>query len=295
MKSSVTIERVEQGFTLIEIAIVLLIVTILLGYSVALFPVQQELKQYRKLDRDMDNIVDHLIGFAQVNGRLPCPDTNGDLNSLGAGTINGQEDPDDLVDNVDTLGAAPPTSDGIIDSCKGFFGFLPAGTLGLTGNIDSLGRLLDPWGQPYLYHVSNIDFNSVGGAGGIDADIDTLQGADLVSPNGIGEEGLSNVEPNLSICTDSNNITATDVVCDGSGTSIVTNAAAVVISSGKDTGQLASDIQDENRDDFNDGTNDLVYTFSTNSDVSGAEYDDRVRWISPNLLYSKMIEAGQLP
>lgn len=294
MKSSLTRARVQPGFTLIEISIVLLIVAILLGYSVAMFPVQQDLKKYRKLDSDMDDIVDHLIGFAQVNGRLPCPDTNGNINGLGAGTFDGQEDSDDVIDNVDTVGGTAP-ADLIIDSCKGFSGFLPAGTLGLTGNIDSVGRLLDPWGQPYRYHVSNIDFNSVGGLGGNDANIDTLAGADLVSPDGISEEGLSSVNPNISICTDSNNATATDVVCDGSGTSIVINAAAVVISTGKDIGLVTSNIQDENRDDFNDGTNDLVYTFSTRSDVSGAEYDDGVRWISPNVLYSKMIEAGQLP
>lgn len=286
--------RLQQGFTLVEVAIVLLIVAILLGYSVAMFPVQQDLKKYRKLDRDMDDIVAHLIGFAQVNGRLPCPDTIGDINGTGAGIPDGLEDWDDVIDNVDTVGGTAP-ADGIIDSCKGFFGFLPAGTLGLTGAIDTSGRLLDPWGEPYLYHVSNIDFNSVGGLGGTDGDIDTLAGADLVSPNGIGEEGLSFVSPNLSICTDSNNVTATDVVCDGSGTSIVTNAAAVIISTGKDIGQIASNIQDENQDDFDDGTNDLVYTFSTRSDVAGAEYDDGVRWISPNVLYSKMIEAGQLP
>lgn len=279
--------RLQQGFTLVEIAIVMLIVAILLGYSVAMFPVQQDLKKYRKLDRDMDDIVGHLVGFAQVNGRLPCPDTIGDINGLGAGTIDGQEDSDDVINNVDTLGGAAPV-DLIIDSCKGFSGFLPAGTLGLTGDIDSLGRLLDPWGQPYRYHVATVNAD-------FDTNADTFAGFDLVSPNGIGEEGLSNVTPNISICTDSNNVTATDVVCDGSGVSIVTNAAAVVISSGKDIGQLASNIQDENRDDFDDGTNDLVYTFSTRSDVSTAEYDDGVRWISPNLLYSKMIEAGQLP
>jgi len=289
MKSSLTKRRIQRGFTLIEIAIVLLIVTILLGYSVALFPIQQELKQYRKLDRDMDDIVDHLIGFAQVNGRLPCPDTDGNINGLGAGDINGQEDTDDVVNNVDTLGAPPPDPDGIIDSCKGFYGFLPAGTLGLTGNIDSLGRLLDPWGQPYRYHVSTVNADS-------DTNADTFAGFDLVSPNGISEEGLSNVTPNLVVCDDSDNSTAADTTCAGvSAADIVTNAAVVVISTGKDIGQFASNIQNENRDDFDDGTNDLVYTFSTRSDVSGAEYDDGVRWISPNVLYSKMIEAGQLP
>jgi prepilin-type N-terminal cleavage/methylation domain-containing protein len=37
----------ESGFTLVEIAIVLLVVAVLLGYTVALFPKQQELKKYR--------------------------------------------------------------------------------------------------------------------------------------------------------------------------------------------------------------------------------------------------------
>jgi len=63
----------QNGFTLVEIAIVLLIVSILLGYTVALFPRQQELKQYRDVDRKMDEVIAAIVGFAQVNGRLPCP------------------------------------------------------------------------------------------------------------------------------------------------------------------------------------------------------------------------------
>ena len=61
----------QKGFTLIEIAIVLLIVTILLGYTVALFPKQQEIKRYRDVDREMDQVIAAIVGFAQVNGRLP--------------------------------------------------------------------------------------------------------------------------------------------------------------------------------------------------------------------------------
>ena len=63
----------HAGFTLVEIAIVLLIVTILLGYTVAMFPHQQQLKQYRALNVEMDRVVEAIVGFAQVNGRLPCP------------------------------------------------------------------------------------------------------------------------------------------------------------------------------------------------------------------------------
>jgi prepilin-type N-terminal cleavage/methylation domain-containing protein len=68
----------QRGFTMIEIAIVLLVVSVLLGYTVAMFPVQQELKQYRKVNEEMQDIMDALTGFAQVNGRLPCADGDND-------------------------------------------------------------------------------------------------------------------------------------------------------------------------------------------------------------------------
>lgn len=282
----------QHGFTLVEIAIVLLIVSILLGYTVAMYPMQQELKQYRQLRSDMDQIIEHLIGYAQVNGRLPCPDTTGDVNGAGADIIDGQEDFDDVI--INATGVAG--NDGLIDSCKGFYGLLPAGTLGMNGEIDGNGSLLDPWGQPYRYHVSDFNFNSIGGLGGADLDLTTGVAIDLVSPDGIGEEGLSNVVPDLVVCDDSDNSSAADVNCAAVGANdIIANAAAVVISSGKDRGLVASNIQDENRDDFHDGTNDFVYTSSARNDAAGSEYDDLVRWISPNLLYTKMIEAGQLP
>jgi len=69
----------NSGFTLIEIAIVLIIVTILLGYTMAMVPVQQDLKQYRQADIEMNRIIESLYAFSQVNGYLPCPawDTTG--------------------------------------------------------------------------------------------------------------------------------------------------------------------------------------------------------------------------
>ena len=86
-----------------------------------------------------------------------------------------------------------------------------------------------------------------------------------------------------------------DEDCDDvTGAEVVGNVAAVVISLGKDPAP-ASNIQVENTDDFLDGTNDKVYVFSTRSDVAGAEFDDVVKWLSKNQLFSKMIEAGQLP
>ena len=299
----------QQGFTLIEIAIVLIVVTILLGYTVAMFPIQQELRHYRQVNAEMEEIKDALIAFAQVNGRLPCPDTNGNINGTGAGVIDGFEDGEDLI--VNSNGTAG--TDNQTDDCKAFYGFLPSATLGLDGNINASGLLQDPWGGAYRYAVSDVNTD-------VDSVATTAAGIDLVSAGGIREEGLSNVNPDLFICSGSNELGNDDSCDDVTGGRVVTNVAVAIISLGKDSSVLAdqpvldgdgnpvtdtdgnpvvtigtSYIQRENLDDFNDGTNDKVYISSTRSDVEDAEYDDIVKWISPNLLFSKMIEADQLP
>ena len=256
--------RQQAGFTLIEIAIVLLVVVVLLGYSVAMFPMQQELKQYRAAEKQMDLIVDELIAFAQVNGRLPCPDTNGNVNATSAGTLNGEEDTD-----VET--------DGDI-SCKAFFGFLPARSLGINGKYSASGQLVDPWGSAYYYAVSNTDT--------ADGDID------LVTTNNIRDEGLTNVTPDLILCDDST-VDGNQTACAAAGgTEVISEAAAVIISLGKSNVIAnASDIEKENLDNLHIGTADKLFINSTRRE----DYDDVVRWVSTNLLFSRMIAADQLP
>jgi prepilin-type N-terminal cleavage/methylation domain-containing protein len=256
----------QSGFTLIEIAIVLLIVAILLGYTVALFPVQQELKQYRQADTEMADIIDNLVGFAQINGRLPCPDS---------------------------IAGAPTDYDGIEDlagvtSCDTFFGFIPGRTLGIDGDYDGDGRLLDPWGQPYGYAVSGSENGTVGTK-------------EFVVPNEIRAVGLKKAIPDLVIC-DGSAETGDDLTCSDAGSApVVLNVAVVIISTGKDKNDEQADtdnssIQIENVDDFDKSAiADRVFVSSTRSDVSGAEFDDVVKWLSTNQLFTKMIEADQLP
>ena len=272
--------KYQSGFTLIEIAIVLLIVGILLGYTVALLPVQKELSRYRDVEKDMDRIVDALIGFAQVQGRLPCPDIS------GGAAYDGRENTDDVADNV--TGALLPGGDGITDSCEGYFGFLPKVTLGLNGPANATNNLLDPWGQRYGYAISDIN-----------AGADSL--VDLVTTNGIRREGLNAMianPPDLNIC-DSSPGAGNNLTCPAANT-VIANVAVVIISLGKDyridaLGNASSAIQTENIDDFDDGTNDKVYVSSTRSEATGAEYDDVIRWISPSHLFANMIAAEQLP
>jgi len=71
------VNRVE-GFTLIEMALVLLILGLLLGGLLAPLTVQREVAAVKEADRLLAEAEEALIGYALVNRRLPCPDTDGD-------------------------------------------------------------------------------------------------------------------------------------------------------------------------------------------------------------------------
>ncbi len=249
----------NYGFTLVEIAIVLLIVSILLGYTMAMVPVQQELKQYRQADEEMNKIIEAIYAYAQVNGRLPCAD------SIAA--PDGISDPDTGADCTANVG---------------WYGLLPAKTLGIDGKYDKNNSLLDPWGTPYRYQVTSHDS---GGA----------SGSDFVVTGDMKRVGISALAPDLYVCASNPSNHPTDTDCGNTANTIAKKVPVVVLSLGKDHGTVASNIQNENTDNTLDGVTDTVFVKTTRNDSSGKEFDDIVKWISPNVLYSKMIAAGQLP
>jgi prepilin-type N-terminal cleavage/methylation domain-containing protein len=284
--------KTTKGFTLVEIAIVLLIVTILLGYSVAMLTVQQELKQYRQARQEMDQIIEGIMAFAQVEGYLPCPAWV-DNPASPTVTSNGFEcrDNDATSANCDSVPGDPLT-----EACDVWSGYVPGKTLGLTGRYSPAGLLLDPWGAPYRYQVTDTD---VGGPSSI--------GEDFVFRGDMKNEGIANLEPDLVVCSadPSPGSAGSDSVCASVATTIVGAGGSaacsdpgvncppvVVVSTGKDKSQdtgAFSWVQRENLD------GDQAFVSSTISSTAGAEYDDLVRWVAPNVLYSRMIEAGQLP
>ncbi|MDP1682612.1 MAG: type II secretion system protein, partial [Burkholderiales bacterium] len=70
--------RRARGFSLIEMAFVLIIVTLLLGGLLVPFATQVEQKRIAETQKAMEEIKEALMGFAVANGRLPCPDTTND-------------------------------------------------------------------------------------------------------------------------------------------------------------------------------------------------------------------------
>ena len=281
----------ESGFTLVEIAIVLLIVAVLLGYTVALFPKQQELKKYRQAEQEMDQIIGAIVGFAQVNGRLPCPAIP---NTAGAEDGGGTAD------------------------CNNYGGFVPVNTLGLTGRTNADSLMQDPWGNPYRYYVSNSDFNAAGGDDFVNST--EMRTVGLVDSN---TDGYTDLDGIYLICDD--NGTSTDDQCTGAvevfgtydvGPPVVYGGAPfVLLSQGKnwnDGAAAGDELENIGANLTNDATLAMGLGPSLNQyllkDVGGGEttfvrrttgfaddFDDVVKWGSPNILFSKMIEAGQLP
>lgn len=123
----------QGGFTLVEMAVVLLIATILMAGLVPTISSQIDQRQINETRKQLNDIQQALIGFAIINERLPCPAST---------TSNGFEDPP-IVTGTCTV---PLTN------TNG--GFVPAATLGLSP-VNSQGLLVDAWNNPIRYAVTS--------------------------------------------------------------------------------------------------------------------------------------------
>ncbi len=120
----------EQGFTLVEMAMVLAIVALLLTGLVPTISGQLEQRRSAETKKQLEEIQQALIGFAIIKGRLPCPATT---------SSNGVES---------------PSTGG---TCNNFFdGYVPGATLGLN-SLNEQGLVLDAWDNPIRYVVTNWD------------------------------------------------------------------------------------------------------------------------------------------
>ncbi len=76
----IRLPRLQPGFTLAELAIVLVIVGFLLGGIMAMFSSQTDTRKWNDTQSRLEAARDAILGFAIANGRLPCP-----ANSTSAG------------------------------------------------------------------------------------------------------------------------------------------------------------------------------------------------------------------
>lgn len=253
-----------RGFSLIEMAIVLFIVALLLGGLLPTVSSQIEQQRTNETRKQLNEIQQALLGYAIINGRLPCPasDTN-----FG-------------IESFDT-GAGGSASNGL---CSNFYnGFVPAATLGFTTIADNQGRkgfAVDSWGNRVRYAVTQSNSKAFTKTNGMSASFSTLA-------------------PDLLVCSTATGITGTPPSC-ASGppsTSLTSGVPVVIYSTGKNGGYGGTGIDEAANPNPNSTNNDRLFinhTPTPNSATNG-EFDDIVVWLSPNILINRMVTAGKLP
>lgn len=248
----------QTGFSLVELSIVLVIVSLLVGGLMITLSAQRENIAVAETKLKLDEIRDALLGYVAANGRLPCPAAPG------------------------TTGVEAPVGGGACARPRD--GLLPGITLGLTPT-DQNGYVLDGWGTPIRYAVTSYSHGAF------------CPNGCFTTANGIrtawnGSVGTLVLAPDLQVCNTASNIqtpgplTAT---C-APNAELATSAAVVVLSRGPNGG-IAAVSNDEQAND--DG--DRLFVSHLPSPAGPNEFDDLVIWISPNVLYNRLIAAGRLP
>ena len=250
----------QQGFTLVEMAMVLMIVGLLLSGLLPTISGQIEQQRRNETRKQMDEIQQALIGFAVASARLPCP---------ASSTSNGQE----------SFATSPTVGNATNGICSNFFnGFVPAAALGITP-VDAQGYMLDGWNNRIRYAVA--DYTASG-----------VPNTTFTSTNGMRSATMDNIASAslLNVCASATGITGSD--CGTALNKLTDKVPALIYSTGKNGGDGGT-----GSDEAANLNNDRVFVSHTPtpSTATNGEFDDLVIWLSPNILFNRMVAAGKLP
>lgn len=280
----------QRGFTLTELALVLLIVGLLLGGMLMPLSMQEDVRRGADTQKTLNEARDALIGFALANDRLPCPASD---------SSNGQESFCKSDDYPCTGGTTLKKSEAASGRCSNpFNGFLPAATLGITP-IDAQGYALDGYAASSAnrirYAVSNAAYPV---SAPTIRNYVTLEGG---MKNVAVAGGLTKIEPDLEVCNGGAHIrippqtTSPDTsnkYCDPAYR-LVSDAFAVIYSLGKNAATGGTG------DDEKHNPNPIDTTIAADpafvSMNGGANFDDMLVWLPRSILINRLVAAGRLP
>jgi len=240
MKTTLS-QRAHHGFTLVEMAMVLVIVGLMLGGLITPLSAQLEQRRVGETQKALEEAREALVGYAVRYGHLPCP---------AISAANGLED-----------------RSGTRCANEKRAGFLPWATLGLSK--------LDSWNHLLRYSVTPAFSDSAPAAH-----------FTFLTPRDI-TVATRDLQGNLVPATASADI------------------PAVVISHGKngygatsEQGRLIADVGQGNADEklnASSATSFVTRPSNDNPAQPGGEFDDLVVWVSPNILFNRMVSAQRLP
>jgi type II secretory pathway pseudopilin PulG len=268
------------GFTLTEIAIVLLIAGLLLGSVISTVSTQLDARNIRETQTRLDQVKDALTGFAQATGRLPCPADG----TIASGAANAGRE----VYTV-TVAGPPDTQQYVCTNANGF-GVVPWATLGVSET--------DVWGGRFSYKVSP-EFS--------DSMVQTTAtwgcGATIPVP--------TPTQSSFALCAQGTLTVTTRTAASKTGSGVA-SVPVVVISHGKNgygaytSGGTQYTTPPAGIDEPANATaasttfysRELSPQTSPCSDTAAGnfcEFDDLVAYIPVNLLIARMVSAGKLP
>lgn len=246
----------EGGFSLVELAVVFVIISLLLATAMYTLSAQGDQRNFEETRRRLEAARELLLAFAIANGRLPCP----------ASTTTGA-----------TAGMEAPAGGG---TCTATLpGWLPARTIGFQVT-DAAGNAIDAWGNRLRYVVAS----ALTGCAG------TSTTPHFTSAVNLRANGITCQPNDLVVCASA---TGTTTTC-GAATPLTNQntLVALVFSTGKN-GAAGSGGLDEAENLDNDRV--FVWHTPTPAGFVNGEFDDQMTWIPVGELYAKLIAAGVLP
>ncbi|MBY0243100.1 MAG: type II secretion system GspH family protein [Burkholderiaceae bacterium] len=238
----------QRAFSLVEMAIVLVIVGLMVGGLLTPLTVQLEQRRVADTRRMLDDAREALVGYAVRHGHLPCP---------AISAANGEED---------------RSGQRCTDERRD--GFLPWATLGLPK--------LDAWNHLYRYSVTP-------------AFADSGQRFKLVTPRDITIY-TRDASGALAYATPAQDIPAVILSHGANGPGAYSELGVAVANPGNwaNPANLAGGNDDERANRQSD-VNFVARQPSDNRAQQGGAFDDIVVWVSPNILFNRMVAAQVLP
>jgi prepilin-type N-terminal cleavage/methylation domain-containing protein len=244
-----------KGFSLTEMAIVLVIVGLLLGGVLVPLSAQIDAANASANQKTMAEIRDALIGFAIANGRLPCPALA--VTPSGTGTAG--------------LEPSPVLPGG----CANAAGVLPWASLGV-GETDA-------WGRRYTYRIA-LEFTRTVPQASFNSGC-----APPIIPQyaafALCSQGNITVLANAGGTTLASNLPAILVSHGKNGNGAYTSQGTQLA--------VGADADEKDNQLTSSGTNTANFSFVSKTPT--ASYDDFVSWVPANILYNRMVAAGKLP
>jgi prepilin-type N-terminal cleavage/methylation domain-containing protein len=267
----------RRGFSLVELAIVMAIVSFLLAGLMFTLSAQTEQRNIEETRRRLEMARDLVLAFTVVNGRLPCPARSTSSGAEARDTVTGQ-----------------CTSGGVEDYYGGTLsggatgGLLPAQTIGYQ-QVDSAGFAVDAWQNRIRYAVAkSVASGTCSG---------TFVNPHFVNAANMKANGIACQPGDLLVCKSATGITTS--ACGGGANQIMTTGLVVAIffSTGKNGASGSGGADEAANLDVAVGSGNPIFVYHTpsSSSATNGEFDDQMIWITVGELYGKLIAAGQLP